>query len=108
MQKIIKKETNSEDMTQPEIELRGDFQSFAKPEQWKEIKEQIKTHNPPNGNKELCKMGYARFKIMSKLILRYQTYYPEKYEPQQNYLICPTCQKQCNGKAQLTFHRKQS
>ena len=77
MQKIFQKEEKEEELLQQEIELYGNFQSFIKTEQWKEIKLQIKNARPPNSNKDFCKIGYMRFKEMSKLILRYNTYYDE-------------------------------
>ena len=52
-------------------------------------------------------MGYARFRERSKIVLRYQTY-QETYLPIQDYLTCPTTQRQRNGKTQLTKRRKSS
>ena len=106
MKAIMIKNHNKENMTQNEIELMGDFQSFCQPQRWKETEQRIREQNPPINNKELCKVGYPCFKELSKLLLKYKTYYEEKYEPKQNILICPTCHRPCNGMAQLTKHRK--
>ena len=70
-----------------------------------EIATYIKTTKPPKNNKEYSKMGYAKFREICKLVLRYQTYYPETHQAQHNCLTRPTCQKRCNGETQLTKHR---
>ena len=46
MKAIMIKNHNKENMTQNEIELMGDFQSFCQPRRWKETEQRIREQNP--------------------------------------------------------------
>ena len=78
----------------------GAFQSATKPGDFGEFNLQIRAKNPPISNKELRRMGYARFKEQSQLVPRYQTYYPEIRQSQKNNPLCPTFQQERHGKTQ--------
>ena len=62
-----------------EIQIMGDYQSFCKPERWGEMEQRIRNQDPPNTNNQYRKIAYASFEELSKLLLRYKTYYPEKF-----------------------------
>ena len=52
---IMKKHHDKENMTQDEIEILGDYQSFCKPERWQEIETRLRTQEPPRANREFRK-----------------------------------------------------
>ena len=107
MKDIMTKHHDEEPLSNEEIQLMGDYQSMCKPERWRELEQRIRTQEPPRTNVQLRKIAYHSFKELAKLVLRYQTYYPEKYIPKHDKPnICPTCGIRCNGKSQLTKHRK--
>ena len=107
MKNIMIKYKQDHDLGTNEIQLLGDYQSFTNPKRWNAILTRIHDKEPPRTNSEFRKISYPLFKELAKPVLRYQTYHPGKYENKSNHIPqCPTCNRVCNGKSQLTKHRK--
>ena len=71
------KQQNDLFLNNEDIQIMGDYQSFCKPERWKEMERRIRTQNPPTRHLEYRKIAYRSFNELAQLLLRYNTYYPE-------------------------------